>query len=100
MSAVVCGAGAAGLSAACALKNIGMSVKILEKLPGPRVSPLRHSLLWRPALKCLRDLGVYEDLEKDFCQVNQFSFYDVKGNVLGESHIRLNDKYAPLRIGK
>jgi len=84
MSVIICGSGVAGLSAACALKQIGMSVKVIEKLSHAPSNPHRYSGLWSPALQCLHKLGVYSDIEKDLQPVTRSRYRAVSGVFLGE----------------
>lgn len=85
MSVVICGSGVAGLSAACALKQIGMSVKVVEKMSrGVLSQPNKYIGLWSPSLQCLSKLGVYGDLESDLQAVTRSGYRDVSGNYIGK----------------
>lgn len=86
MSVVICGSGVAGLSAACALKQIGMSVKIIEKLSRCGLQPSKYSGLWSPSLQCLDKLGIYSDLEKEWQPVIQSGYRDICGHYIGMLH--------------
>jgi 2-polyprenyl-6-methoxyphenol hydroxylase-like FAD-dependent oxidoreductase len=84
MSVVICGSGVAGMAAACALKQIGMSVKVIEKLSEATSNPYKYTGLWSPALQCLDKLGVYNDLELHLQPVSGSGYRDVSGKFIGE----------------
>ncbi|WP_433331025.1 FAD-dependent oxidoreductase [Spirillospora sp. CA-294931] len=61
--AVVCGAGAGGLAAACALGGLGLQVLLVEKQLKPR--PIAKGEVLQPgALRILRQWGVAQRLER------------------------------------
>lgn len=60
--AVVCGAGVAGLAAACALGRLGHRVLVLEKRPEPQ-QVAKGEVLQPGSLGILREWGVADRLE-------------------------------------
>ncbi|PIM73206.1 oxygenase [Streptomyces sp. JV178] len=58
---LVVGAGPTGLSAACALWDLGVPCRVVDRRPGPGIAP-KGLVLWSGALECLDRLGVAEKL--------------------------------------
>ncbi|WP_060889198.1 FAD-dependent monooxygenase, partial [Streptomyces scabiei] len=58
---LVVGAGPTGLSAACALWDLGVPCRVVDRRPGPGIAP-KGLVLWSGALECLERLGVAEKL--------------------------------------
>ncbi|MFD9119539.1 FAD-dependent monooxygenase [Streptomyces bottropensis] len=59
--ALVVGAGPTGLSAACAMWDLGVPCRVVDRRPGPGIAP-KGLVLWSGALECLARLGVAEKL--------------------------------------
>ncbi|MFI2378467.1 FAD-dependent monooxygenase [Streptomyces sp. NPDC018964] len=58
---LIVGAGPTGLTAACALWDLGVPCRVVDRRPGPGTAP-KGLVLWSGALECLRRLGVSEAL--------------------------------------
>jgi len=89
---IIAGSGIAGLSAAIALELAGLNYIILEQEPASRDSPPNESADMTPggaiqvgptALHFLRQLGVYEEIQKFSKPVSGFSMNEHDMNYLG-----------------
>ncbi|KAK3812270.1 MAG: hypothetical protein J3Q66DRAFT_349921 [Benniella sp.] len=89
---IIAGSGIAGLSAAIALELAGLNYIVLEQEPASRDSPSNESVDMTPggaiqvgptALHFLRQLGVYEEIQKFSKPVSGFSMNEHDMNYLG-----------------
>jgi FAD-dependent urate hydroxylase len=89
LSAIILGAGVAGLSAGHALLRAGYRVAIYERAPA--LTPQGAALsLWANAQEALRRLGMLESVKAAAAQINSLSIVMASGRPLIES-IALED---------
>ncbi|MCM2391795.1 FAD-dependent monooxygenase [Streptomyces albipurpureus] len=60
---LVIGAGPTGLTAACALRSLGVPCRIVDRRSGPGSAP-KGLVLWSGALECLHRIGVAHELAR------------------------------------
>jgi 2-polyprenyl-6-methoxyphenol hydroxylase-like FAD-dependent oxidoreductase len=73
-SVVIVGAGTCGLAAACELRRMGVSVRLLEARPGPNTGS-RATLLWPLGLAVLRSLGALAEAEQRGLRLNALQYH-------------------------
>jgi 2-polyprenyl-6-methoxyphenol hydroxylase-like FAD-dependent oxidoreductase len=82
---VILGGGIAGLSAAIALKKIGIRPLVIEA--SPEFNPSGAGIVIAlNALEAYKILGIYEELCKAGNPVSQMSIYDKHGRVISRTH--------------
>lgn len=60
---LVIGAGPTGLTAACALRSLGVPCRVVDRRPGPGSAP-KGLVLWSGALECLHRIGVATEIAR------------------------------------
>lgn len=85
---VILGGGIAGLTAAIALKKIGIDVKIIEA--APEFNPVGAGIVLAVnALKAYEYLGIYDELCKAGNPISQMSIYDQKGKLINRTNTEM-----------
>jgi 2-polyprenyl-6-methoxyphenol hydroxylase-like FAD-dependent oxidoreductase len=78
---VIVGAGPCGLAAACALRQQGIGVRLLDSAAGPGPGS-RAVLLWPPALEVLRAVGVADQARQEGLPVKALTYHLTGGRRL------------------
>ncbi|ANW21329.1 FAD-dependent monooxygenase [Streptomyces clavuligerus] len=78
---LIVGAGPTGLTAACALRGLGVPCRIVDRRRGPGVAP-KGLVLWSGALECLHRLGVARTLAAEALPLAGASYWS-RGRRIG-----------------
>lgn len=71
---LVVGAGPTGLTAAAALRDLGVPCRVVDRRPGPGIAP-KGLVLWSGALECLHRLGVAEKIAETALPLTGASYW-------------------------
>jgi 2-polyprenyl-6-methoxyphenol hydroxylase-like FAD-dependent oxidoreductase len=93
---LVVGAGPCGLAAACALRKLGVSVRVVEASTEPRKGS-RAVQLWPPALEVLGELGVLDDALAAGQKVHAMSYHLAGGRRL---RVNVGEANEPLLLAQ
>ncbi|GAQ66436.1 FAD-dependent monooxygenase [Streptomyces scabiei] len=91
---LVVGAGPTGLSAACALWDLGVPCRVVDRRPGPGIAP-KGLVLWSGALECLERLGVAEKLTGTALPLAGASYWSNGRRIAGARFGRLTGTAFP-----
>ncbi|MEU5404257.1 FAD-dependent monooxygenase [Streptomyces sp. NPDC005963] len=79
---LVIGAGPTGLTAACALWNLGVPARVVDRRRGPGTAP-KGLVLWSGALECLDRIGVAEELAREALPLAGASYWAAGRRIAG-----------------
>src|SRR3954447_16657095 len=90
---VIVGAGPVGLALAIGLRRHGLSVRILDRAPGPKTEP-RAAVIWPRGTEVLDDLGAGEAVRQAANELGTVHFH-ARGHSLGAARLGDLDSAYP-----
>jgi 2-polyprenyl-6-methoxyphenol hydroxylase-like FAD-dependent oxidoreductase len=91
-SVLIAGAGPCGLVVACALRKLGITVRILDS-EADRATGSRAIMLWPPALEVLDGIGLLQNVRRRALQPQAYIYHIGSGRPM---RVRFRPEYAPL----